>query len=136
MQTQYLGDSCRYCYYNYSREHSETKYFYFYEEGDKIYRYREPGQYWILDENGKETGRVGLKDPYFDLYMDLDISLGDNLIDIGEIDDIRFVEIGGKQDASSHHLGLNLISLTMKGTGLMVSDQIAVRISGMNIQIS
>lgn len=96
LQTQYLGDSCRYCYYNYSREHSETKYFYFYEEGDKIYRYREPGQYWILDENGKETGRVGLKDPYFDLYMDLDISLGDNLIDIGEIDDIRFVEIGGK----------------------------------------
>lgn len=64
---------------------------YVYEKDRKIYFYRNPGVRYTSDGNDIEPC-----DPYFDLYMDLNISIGDRGPNMGIIDTDELIYIDGK----------------------------------------
>lgn len=94
---QPLGGKCVDCLYG--SIPTQPKYYYGYEQDRKIYFYRNPGYYlyYKFDEFFQDYYlEIGEKDPYFDLYMDLNKNLGDNAPDLGTIDKIEYKNIGGK----------------------------------------
>ena len=54
------------------------EYIYAYEKNRKIFIYRENGPYYIKDEIGREI-ELKYGEPYFDLYVDLNLTVGDSL---------------------------------------------------------
>lgn len=70
------------------------KYFYGYEKDRIIYIYRNPGKKGIFDEWGNWIGTLKTE-PYFDIYMDLNVELGEMCFDMGEIDKINYRDFNG-----------------------------------------
>ena len=63
---------------------------YVYEENRKIYFYRDPG----IKLNDTKSDIIGCN-PYFDLFMDLNISIGDECPGLGVIEKDELIEIDG-----------------------------------------
>ena len=61
------------------------------EKDRKIYFYRNPGLHY-----DPKSGLLGSCDPYFDLLMDLNITVGDKIPSIGKIKSDNIVNINGK----------------------------------------
>lgn len=92
---KYYADSTGYnCYECRRNTVTGIKYFYGYEKDRKIYIYRNPGKKCIYDERGSVI-KILETEPYFDIYMDLNVELGDICFDIGEIDKIDYRDFNG-----------------------------------------